>query len=82
MNQHLILLDEKKACSKSVEQKNKWPAPFMLLHAMDKNNLVLTCITREECDFENLGLGGRKRIQVMRRPQSVKTNGASFSYVL
>lgn len=50
----------------------------MQLHAMDNNNLVFTCITREET--EKLGLGGRTRIQFMRLPQSVKTYGASFSY--
>jgi len=50
----------------------------MQIHAIEKNNLAFTCITMEET--ENLGLGGRTRIQVMRSPQFVKTNGASFPY--
>jgi hypothetical protein len=42
----------------------------MQLRVMDKNNLAFTCITREE--NENLGLGGRTRIHVMRRLQFLK----------
>jgi hypothetical protein len=50
----------------------------MQLHAIKKNNLAFTCITMIET--ENLGIGGRTIIQVMRSPQFLKTNGASFSY--
>jgi len=52
----------------------------MPLHVMDKNNLAFTCVIRE--DNENLGLGGRTRIQVMRRSKSLKIYEASFSYFL
>jgi hypothetical protein len=52
----------------------------MQLHAIEKNNLAFTCITRTMEETENLGSGGRTRIQVMRSLQFVKTNGASFPY--